>query len=68
MDNLFYKYKIALTTHIPPNHANTDPQITNSQHIPMVMDNYPSSQWCECKPKVEVEGKEYPPKGPMADG
>ncbi|KAI2622908.1 hypothetical protein GGS26DRAFT_593756 [Hypomontagnella submonticulosa] len=31
------------------------------QHIPSVMDNVAPEDWCICKPKVEVDGKEYPP-------
>ncbi|PKY01087.1 hypothetical protein P168DRAFT_292972 [Aspergillus campestris IBT 28561] len=31
-------------------------------HIPTVMDSIPSEEWCTCAPKVEREGKEYPPK------
>ncbi|KAI0009110.1 peptidase [Xylariaceae sp. FL0662B] len=31
-------------------------------HIPAVLDNIPTEEWCTCEPKVEVNGKEYPPK------
>ncbi|KAI1386983.1 uncharacterized protein F4822DRAFT_331588 [Hypoxylon trugodes] len=30
-------------------------------HIPSVLDHVPTEDWCTCKPKVEVNGKEYPP-------
>lgn len=30
-------------------------------HIPRVMDKIPHDQWCTCNPKVEEDGKEYPP-------
>ncbi|KAF2800577.1 hypothetical protein K505DRAFT_263537 [Melanomma pulvis-pyrius CBS 109.77] len=33
------------------------------QHIPGVMSNVPSSEWCVCSPKVEREGTQYPPMG-----
>lgn len=33
------------------------------QHVPMVMDKIPSPQWCQCEPKVEKEGTNYPPMG-----
>ncbi|KAI2472213.1 hypothetical protein F4781DRAFT_33665 [Annulohypoxylon bovei var. microspora] len=32
-------------------------------HIPSVLDNISSQDWCTCEPKVSVDGKEYPPKG-----
>ena len=32
------------------------------------MDSYPIEEWCSCTPKVEVEGKQYPPKGAAPDG
>lgn len=28
-----------------------------------VMDKYDQSEWCTCLPKVEKDGKEYPPMG-----
>lgn len=31
-------------------------------HIPSVMDSIPESEWCTCEPKVEKDGKQYPPK------
>ncbi|OTB03098.1 hypothetical protein M426DRAFT_12920 [Hypoxylon sp. CI-4A] len=31
-------------------------------HIPSVLDQIPQQEWCTCAPKVEVNGKEYPPK------
>jgi hypothetical protein len=33
----------------------------------MVMDSIPATDWCSCAPKVEKEGKEYPPKGAAAN-
>ncbi|KAL1969177.1 hypothetical protein VTN77DRAFT_431 [Rasamsonia byssochlamydoides] len=36
-------------------------------HIPMVMDAIPEADWCTCTPRVQVEGKEYPPKGASAN-
>lgn len=32
-----------------------------------VMDKVDSKDWCTCEPKVEKEGKEYPPKGTTPD-
>ncbi|GFF25171.1 hypothetical protein IFM46972_01311 [Aspergillus udagawae] len=32
-------------------------------HIPSVMDQVPESERCACTPKVNADGKEYPPKG-----
>jgi hypothetical protein len=42
---------------------------TNSphQHIPSVMDSVPEGDRCQCGPKVEVDGKEYPRKADKAD-
>jgi hypothetical protein len=34
------------------------------EHIPSVLGSVPEEQLCSCSPKVEKEGKEYPPKGP----
>merc|ERR1712193_528279 len=31
-------------------------------HIPTVMDSIPEEERCVCEPKVEVDGKKYPPK------
>lgn len=31
-------------------------------HIPAVLDSVPESERCTCTPKVERDGKEYPPK------
>ncbi|KAI0136303.1 hypothetical protein BJ170DRAFT_6267 [Xylariales sp. AK1849] len=31
-------------------------------HIPSVLDNISTDQWCTCEPKVEKDGKKYPPK------
>ncbi|EME81051.1 uncharacterized protein MYCFIDRAFT_26709 [Pseudocercospora fijiensis CIRAD86] len=33
------------------------------QHVPMVMDLIPESSRCTCEPKIEREGKQYPPMG-----
>ncbi|CAK1366967.1 hypothetical protein CB0940_10316 [Cercospora beticola] len=32
-------------------------------HVPMVMDTVPEAERCSCEPKVEKEGKSYPPMG-----
>ncbi|KAL2214932.1 hypothetical protein M432DRAFT_643160 [Thermoascus aurantiacus ATCC 26904] len=32
------------------------------QHIPTVMDQVPEQDRCRCEPKVEKDGKLYPPK------
>lgn len=31
-------------------------------HIPGVLDSVPVDEWCTCEPKVDVDGKKYPPK------
>ncbi|PMD31315.1 hypothetical protein L207DRAFT_386693, partial [Hyaloscypha variabilis F] len=31
------------------------------RHVPGVMDSIPEEEWCTCQPKVEREGKLYPP-------
>ena len=57
---------------IPPAAQNSakmeDTNFETSFSIPTVMDPYPVTDWCQCTPKVDVDGKEYPPKGPKADG
>ncbi|KAJ1337704.1 hypothetical protein MN608_00558 [Microdochium nivale] len=30
-------------------------------HIPSALSGVPESSWCECKPRVMVDGKAYPP-------
>lgn len=40
---------------------------TPHQHIPSVMDSVPEGDRCQCGPKVEVDGKEYPRKADKAD-
>ncbi|KAJ5604902.1 hypothetical protein N7510_010056 [Penicillium lagena] len=35
-------------------------------HIPSVMDSVPESERCACEPKVEKDGKMYPPKAANA--
>jgi hypothetical protein len=40
---------------------------TLHQHIPSVMDPVPEADRCQCGPKVEVDGKEYPRKADKAD-
>ncbi|KAF2088611.1 hypothetical protein K490DRAFT_39775 [Saccharata proteae CBS 121410] len=35
-------------------------------HIPSVMDPIPAPDRCGCEPRVERDGKSYPPKGRMA--
>ncbi|XMA20713.1 hypothetical protein WAI453_013504 [Rhynchosporium graminicola] len=34
------------------------------KHIPSVMDRISDEERCTCEPKVDFEGKQYPPKGP----
>ncbi|KAI8221756.1 putative sterigmatocystin biosynthesis P450 monooxygenase STCB [Colletotrichum sp. SAR 10_77] len=36
------------------------------QHIPSALSGVPEDQWCTCTPKVTVNGKEYPPAGPVS--
>ncbi|OKL59520.1 hypothetical protein UA08_05199 [Talaromyces atroroseus] len=36
-------------------------------HVPMVFETIPEADWCVCAPKVERDGKEYPPKGTAAN-
>ncbi|KAH6606539.1 hypothetical protein Trco_005692, partial [Trichoderma cornu-damae] len=31
------------------------------KHIPTVLDSIPEEEWCACEPRVERDGKEYPP-------
>jgi hypothetical protein len=33
----------------------------------MVFETIPETEWCICSPKVEKDGKEYPPKGIAAN-
>jgi hypothetical protein len=33
------------------------------QHVPSVIDQIPEAERCGCEPKVEKEGKKYPPMG-----
>jgi hypothetical protein len=37
------------------------------KHIPAVLDQIPQDDRCSCLPQVEVDGKQYPPKGGKAD-
>ncbi|PWY86747.1 hypothetical protein BO70DRAFT_333163 [Aspergillus heteromorphus CBS 117.55] len=37
-------------------------------HIPSVMDRIPDAERCTCEPKVERDGKEYPPKAAAPGG
>jgi hypothetical protein len=59
-------------TRIPPtiNTANTSTDKTTwwgcGKHVPGVMENIPSEQWCTCAPRVEREGHKYPPMGSLA--
>ncbi|KAG9994800.1 hypothetical protein KCU72_g20071, partial [Aureobasidium melanogenum] len=34
-------------------------------HVPSVMNSVPKSEWCDCEPKTEKNGTEYPPMGSM---
>jgi len=36
-------------------------------HVPMVLDQVKEEDRCKCEPKVEREGKQYPPMGPKPD-
>ncbi|KAJ5675666.1 hypothetical protein N7462_008563 [Penicillium macrosclerotiorum] len=36
-------------------------------HIPSVMDSVPEDERCACDPKVEKDGKMYPPKAAQAN-
>jgi len=36
-------------------------------HIPSVLDSVAEAERCTCEPKVEKEGKTYPPKAEKAD-
>ncbi|KAF2134513.1 hypothetical protein P153DRAFT_391849 [Dothidotthia symphoricarpi CBS 119687] len=36
------------------------------KHVPGVMQNIPSEQWCTCAPRVEREGNAYPPMGSLS--
>ena len=35
------------------------------QHVPQVLDSVAEGERCTCEPKVEKEGKKYPPMGPQ---
>ncbi|PMD64287.1 uncharacterized protein K444DRAFT_521499 [Hyaloscypha bicolor E] len=32
-------------------------------HVPGVMDSIPANERCSCEPKIERDGKKYPPQG-----
>jgi len=34
-------------------------------HVPSVMDSIPKNEWCDCDPKTEKNGTEYPPMGEL---
>ena len=36
-------------------------------HIPGVLDQVPAGKWCTCEPRVQKNGKSYPPMGPKGD-
>ncbi|KAI9930585.1 hypothetical protein ASPWEDRAFT_108623 [Aspergillus wentii DTO 134E9] len=36
-------------------------------HIAVVLDDIPEEEWCACEPKVNFEGKQYPPKASDAN-
>lgn len=36
-------------------------------HVAMVMDAQDESTWCTCTPRVERDGREYPPMADKAD-
>jgi len=35
-------------------------------HVPSVFAGVPEDKWCTCDPKVEIDGKEYPPQAKSA--
>ncbi|KAK4115360.1 hypothetical protein N656DRAFT_704035 [Canariomyces notabilis] len=37
-------------------------------HVPSVFANVPEEEWCTCEPKVEVNGRSYPPQAKMQLG
>jgi len=37
------------------------------QHVPSVLDSVPETARCICQPKVERDGKQYPPQGKSID-
>jgi hypothetical protein len=37
------------------------------KHVGTIMDSIPAEEQCECAPKVEKDGKEYPPMGEKAN-
>jgi len=37
------------------------------KHVPSVLDGVPDAERCVCEPRVEREGKMYPPMGARAD-
>ncbi|KAM7205046.1 hypothetical protein V8F33_001287 [Rhypophila sp. PSN 637] len=37
-------------------------------HLPSVFASIPEDQRCTCEPKVEVDGKKYPPQAKMSLG
>lgn len=37
------------------------------KHVPKTMDEVPEDQRCDCEPKVEREGKSYPPMAAESD-
>ncbi|KAL6834099.1 hypothetical protein H0G86_005367 [Trichoderma simmonsii] len=36
-------------------------------HIPGVLDSVDEKEWCTCEPKVEKNGKQYPPMAASAN-
>lgn len=36
------------------------------KHIPNALSGVPEDEWCTCEPKVEVDGKPYPPAARVA--
>ncbi|KAB5570281.1 hypothetical protein GE09DRAFT_1217717 [Coniochaeta sp. 2T2.1] len=36
------------------------------QHIPQALSGVPESDWCTCEPRINVNGKDYPPAAKMA--
>ncbi|KAG9681066.1 hypothetical protein KCU76_g14743, partial [Aureobasidium melanogenum] len=60
---------LALMTHIPASLLTTSigkrTWFGCGMHVPSVMDSIPKSEWCDCEPKTEKNGTEYPPMGKL---
>lgn len=58
------------TRHTSRSHADDCPGKKSwrgcGQHIPQALNGVPESDWCTCEPRVNVNGKDYPPAAKMA--